>query len=266
MGPPSPSNGMSAASLAIAAPSFVSARAAKPLSARRCQRCTQPAPPAGAGGDHEPPVGLAHRHRGPVAGEALGRGAADRIQHAVEIERHAGQQAGGGAHAVGDRSAAPQGRAMRRVELGGGGGAHALEHASRCPEQSLGGLERRARDLRAELHEGTLQRTDERDEAEPRLDAARDLALQDERRERRAVRIAQRALERLQCLLGARPHARERHAFRCEHLVRDERAAFEQRRPQLRQEREPGRLGLGSLVDHGASIGCLEPHGLPLCA
>ena len=90
-------------------------------------------PPAGAGGDHEPPVGLAHGHRRPVAGEALGRGAADRVQHAVEIERDAGQQAGGGAHAVGDRGAAPQGRAMRRVELGGGRGADALEHAPAAP-------------------------------------------------------------------------------------------------------------------------------------
>ena len=134
------------------------------------------------------------------------------------------------------------------------------------PEHGLGGLQRSARDLRAQLDECALQRAHERDEAEPALDAARDLALQHERRERRAVRIAQGALQRLERLLTARAHARERHALGCEHLVRGERAAFEQGRPQLCQEREAGRLGLGSLVDHGASIGCLKVHGLPLCA
>jgi len=36
--------------------------------------------------------------------------------------------------------------------------------------------------------------------------------------------------------------------------------------PKFDEEREPGRLGLGSLVDHGPSIGCLKMHGLPLCA
>ena len=88
------------------------------------------------------------------------------------------------------------------------------------PEHGLGGLERRARDLRSQLDEGTLQRAHERDEAEAALDAARDLALEHERRERRAMRVAQRALQRLECLLAARAHARERHALGCEHLVR----------------------------------------------
>ena len=155
---------------------------------------------------------------------------------------------------------------MRRVQLGCGRGADALQDTAGRSQHRLGGLQRGARDLRAQLDECALQRAHERDEAEPALDAARDLALQDERRERRAMRIAQRALQRLERLLTARAHARERHALGCDHLVSSERAAFEQRRPQLRQEREPGRLGLGSLVDHGASIGCLKMHGLPLCA
>ena len=72
------------------------------------------------------------------------------------------------------------------------------------------------------------------------------------------MRIAQRALERLERLLAARAHARERHALGREHLVRGERAAFQQGSAQLGQQREAGRLGLGSLVDHGASIGCLR--------
>ena len=80
------------------------------------------------------------------------------------------------------------------------------------------------------------------------------------------MRIAQGALHRLERLLAARAHARERHALGCEHLVRSERAAFQQGRSQLDQQREAGRLGLGSLVDHGASIGRLEVHGLPLWA
>ncbi len=99
---------------------------------------------ARAGGDHEAPVGLAHGDRGPVAGEPLGGRAADRVEHAVEIERDARQQAGRRAHAVGDRRAPPQGCAMRRVELGCGRGADALEHAAGRSEQRLGGL-RRAR-------------------------------------------------------------------------------------------------------------------------
>ena len=49
-------------------------------------------------------------------------------------------------------------------------------------------------------------------------------------------------------------------------LVRGERAALQQGSSQLDEQREAGRLGLGSLVDHGASIGCLEVHGLPLWA
>ena len=72
------------------------------------------------------------------------------------------------------------------------------------------------------------------------------------------MRIAQGALDRLERLLAARAHARERHALRREHLVRGERAAFQQGGAQLDQQREAGRLGLGSLVDHGASIGCLD--------
>jgi hypothetical protein len=48
--------------------------------------------------------------------------------------------------------------------------------------------------------------------------------------------------------------------------VGGQRTAFEQRRPQLCQEREAGRLGLGSLFDHGASIRRMELDGLPLCA
>ena len=207
---------------------------------------------ARAGGDHEAPVRLAHGDGGPVAGEALGGRAADRIEHAVEVERDAGEQAGGRAHAVGDRGAAPQRGAMGRVELGRGRGADALEHAARRAEQGLHGLGRRAGDLRPELDERPLQRADERDEAETALDAAGDLALEHERRERRAVGVAQRALERLERLLAARAHARERDALGREHLVRHERAALEQRRAQLGQQREAGRLGLGSLVDHGA--------------
>ena len=72
------------------------------------------------------------------------------------------------------------------------------------------------------------------------------------------MRIPQRSLQRLECLLAARAHARERHALGRQHLVRREGAAFEQRRAQFHQQREAGRLGLGSLVDHGASIGCLK--------
>ena len=90
-------------------------------------------PAARAGRDHEPPVGLAHGDRRPVAGEALGRGAADRIEHAVQVERDARQQAGGRAHAIGDRGPSPQRGAMRRVELGGGRGADPLEHAPAAP-------------------------------------------------------------------------------------------------------------------------------------
>ena len=109
---------------------------------------------------------------------------------------------------------------MRRVELGGGRRADALEHAARSSEHGLRGLEWRARDLRSQLDERPLQRTHERDEAEAALDAARDLALEHERRERRAMRVAQRALERLERLLAARANARERHALGCEHLMR----------------------------------------------
>ena len=147
--------------------------------------------------------------------------------------------------------------------------ADALEHASRGAEQRLGGLGRRAGDLRAELDEGPLQRAHEGDEAEAALDAAGDLALQHERGERRAVRIAQAALERLERLLAARAHARERHVLGREHLVRDERATLEQRGAQLAEQREAGRLGLGSLVDHGAQHRaparrrCRGPDGLP---
>ena len=211
--------------------------------------------PARAGGDHEPPVRLAHRDGGPVAGEPLGGRAADRVEHPIEIERDAGQQARGGAHAVGDRRAPAQRRAMRGVELGGRGGADALQHAAGRAEQRLGGLSGRSCHLRAELDEGALQSTDERDEAEPGLDAPRDLPLQHERGERCAVRIPERALERLERLLAARAHARERHALGRQHLMRDERAAFEQGCAQLGQQREAGRLGLGSLVDHWLSIG-----------
>ena len=68
-----------------------------------------PAGPAtGARRDHQAAVGLAHGDRSPVAREALGRGAADRVQDAIEVEGDAGQQAGSGAHAVGDRGASPQ--------------------------------------------------------------------------------------------------------------------------------------------------------------
>ena len=205
--------------------------------------------------DHEAPVGLAHRDRGPVACQALGRGTADGIQHAIQIERDARQQARGRAHAIGDRRPPPQRRAVRRVQLGSRRGADPLQHAAGGAQQRLGGLRRRARHLRAELHEGALQRADERDEAEARLDAAGDLPFQHERRERCPVRIPQRALERLERLLAARAHAREGHAFGRQHLVRDERAALQQGRAQLDQQREAGRLGLGSLVDHRLSIG-----------
>ena len=180
-----------------------------------------PAGPASrAGRDHEPPVGLAHGDRGPVAGKALGRGTADRIEHAIQVERHAGQQTGRRAHAIGDRGTSPQRGSMRRVELGGGRRADPLEYAARGSEHGLRGLEGRARDLRSQLDEGPLDGTHERDEAEAALDAARDLALEHERRERRAMRVAQRALQRLQCLLAPRANARERHALGCEHLVR----------------------------------------------
>ncbi len=183
-----------------------------------------------ARGDHQSPVRLADGDRGPVARESLGGRAADRIEHAIEIERNPGEQAGRRAHAVGDRRSPPQRSAVRRVELGGGGGADALEHPARSAEQRLRGLGRRAGDLRAELDERPLQRAHEGDEAEAALDAAGDLPLQHERRERRAVRIAQAALQRLQRLLAARAHARERDALGSEHLVRHERAPLEQRR------------------------------------
>ncbi len=211
---------MSLGSLAIAAPSFVSARAGEAAVGAQMPALHPARPAAGAGGDHEPAVGLAHRDGGPVAGEALGGRAADRVEHAVEVERDARQQAGRCAHAVGDRGAPAQRGPVRRVELGRGGGADALQHAAGRSEHRLGGLERRARDLRPELDERPLQRAHERDEAEPALDAARDLALEHERGERRAMRVAQRALERLERLLAAAAHARERHALGREHLVR----------------------------------------------
>ena len=144
---------------------------------------------------------------------------------------------------------------MRGVEFGCSCGADALQHAAGGAEQRFGGLPGRPGHLGAELDERALQGTDEGDEAQARLDAPRHFPLQHERRERRAVRISQRALERLERLLAARAHARERHALGREHLVRDERAAFEQGRAQLGQQREAGRLGLGSLVDHWLSIG-----------
>ena len=175
--------------------------------------------PARAGRDHEPPIGLAHRDRRPVAGEAFGRRAADRVQHAIEIERDPGQQAGSGAHAIGDRGSSPQ-RRRCACPARGRRGADPLEHATRSSKHGLGGLERRARDLCSQLDEGALQRADERDEAESALDAAGHLALEHKRRERRAVRVAQRALEGLERLLAARAHARERHALGREHLMR----------------------------------------------
>ena len=122
------------------------------------------------------------------------------------------------------------------VELGRGCRADALQHAAGRAEH----LEASPGAPPAELDERALQGTDEGDEAQARLNAPRHLPLQDERRERCAVRISQRSLERLEGLLAARPHARERHAFGREHLMRDERAAFEQGRAQLGQQREAG--------------------------
>ena len=220
---------MSAASLAIAAPSFVSARAGEAAVGAQVPALHPARAAARARRDHQSPVRLADGDRGPVAREPLGGRAADRIEHAVEIERNPREQAGRRAHAVGDRRSPPQRSAVRRVELGGSGGADALEHPARSAEQRLRGLGRRAGDLRAELDERPLQRTHEGDEAEAALDAAGDLALQHERRERRAMRIAQAALQRLQRLLAARAHAREGDALGSEHLVRHERAPLEQR-------------------------------------
>jgi hypothetical protein len=68
-----------------------------------------PASPAtGARRNHQAAVGLAHGDRRPVARQALGRGAADRVQDTIEVEGDSGQQAGSGANAVGDRGAATQ--------------------------------------------------------------------------------------------------------------------------------------------------------------
>ena len=257
---------MSPGSLAIAAPSFVSARAAKPPSARRCQRCTQPAPRPVLAAIMSRPSGS----RTATAAQSQARPSAVARLIASSTRSRSSATPASRLAAARTRSAiAARRRSEARCVVSSSAAAAVLTRSSTppaAPSTASAASRRRARDLRSQLDEGALQRADERDEAEPALDAAGDLALEHERRERRAVRVAQRALERLERLLAARAHARERHALGREHLVRGQRAAFEQGRPQLGQEREAGRLGLGSLVDHGASIGCLKVHGLPLCA
>ena len=252
-GPPSPSNGMSLASLAIAAPSFVSARAANPLSARRCQRWTQPAPRPVLAAITRRPSGS---RTATAAQSQASPSAVARLIASSTRSRSSATPASRLAAARTRSAMAARRRSDARCVVSSSAAAAVLTRSSTppaAPSSGLGGFRRRARDLRAELDERALQRPDERDEAEPALDAAGDLPLQHERGERCAVRIAQRALERLERLLAARAHARERHALGSEHLVRDERAALEQRRAQLRHQRETGRLGLGSLVDHRRS-------------
>ena len=243
---------MSLGSPAIAAPSLVSARAAKPPSARRCQRCTQPAPRPVLAAITSRPSGS----RTATAAQSQARPSAVARLIASSTRSRSSATPASRLAAARTRSAmAARRRSDARCVVSSSAAAAVATRSSTPPadESSASAASDGAPgDLRAELDERALQRAHERDEAEAALDAAGDLALEHERRERRAVRIAQAALERLERLLAARAHARERHALGREHLVRDERAALEQRRAQLAEQRKAGRLGLGSLVDHGA--------------
>ena len=214
----------------------------------------------------EAPVRLAHGDRGPVAGETLGRRTADRVEHAVEIERDARQQARGRAHAVGNRGTPPQRCAMRRVELGGGCGADALQDAAGRAEQRLGGLQRApATCVPSSTNARCSAPTSETKLSPPWMQPATSRSRTSDENGARCGSRSERSSASSACSQPARTRENGTPSGASTSCA-SERAAFEQGRPQLGQEREPGRLGLGSLVDHGASIGCLKMHGLPLCA
>ena len=251
-GPPSPSNGMSPESLAIAAPSFVSARAAKPLSARRCQRCTQPAPrpvlaaitsrPSGsrtatAAQSQASPSAVARliasSTRSRSSATPASRLAAARTRSAMAARRRSEARcvvSSSAAAAVLTRSSTPPAAPSSASAASGGAPATWVPSSTKAR-------------CRAPTSETKLR--------PPWMQPATSRSSTSEENGR-AVRIAQRALECLEGLLAARAHARERHALGRQHLVRDERAALQQRSAELRHQSKAGRLGLGSLVDHGA--------------